>query len=297
MPFPEFDPVLLQIGPFAIRWYALAYIVGILLGWWYLTKLLQQPMLWNPKEATKAVDQPPFTKVQLDDALFYVTLGIILGGRLGFVFFYRPELLWVPIGEWEPILGFLPFPPALAIWQGGMSFHGGLIGVGLATIYFARKYKLNPIAIGDLFACAAPIGLFFGRIANFINGELYGRVSDVPWAIRFPHYDPALGQWTDAPRHPSQLYEAVLEGAVLFIALRLLVVRFRILQYRGAAIGVFLGGYGLARFFVEFFREPDDYPFAGPIGFLTRGMLLSLPMIALGVWLFIRARNQRTATA
>lgn len=294
MPFPEFDPVLLSLGPLKIRWYALAYIAGIMLGWWYLTRLLQQPQLWNPKDAAKPVRQPPFNRLQLDDALFYITLGIIAGGRLGFVFFYRPELLWEPFAQWPEILGFLKIPPALAIWEGGMSFHGGLIGVALATLYFARKEKLSAIGIGDLLACAAPIGLFFGRIANFINGELYGRITTAPWGVKFPHWNETLRQYTFDARHPSQLYEAVLEGAVLFLVMRLLITRFRILQHPGAAIGVFLSGYGLARFFVEFFRQPDDYQYADPTGFLTRGMLLSLPMIALGIGLFYRARNQRT---
>ncbi|MEM9422292.1 MAG: prolipoprotein diacylglyceryl transferase [Pseudomonadota bacterium] len=293
MPFPEFDPVLISIGPLQIRWYALAYIAGILIGWWYLARLLQQPLLWSAKDAASASQQQPISKLQLDDALFYITLGVILGGRLGFVLFYRPELLAAPIGEWPQLFGFLPFPTALAIWEGGMSFHGGFIGVIAATLYFARKEKLDAVAIGDLLACAAPIGLFFGRIANFINGELYGRISSVPWAIKFPHYDASVQQWLYDPRHPSQLYEAALEGALLFVILRILVTQFRLLKYKGAAIGVFLAGYGASRFFVEFFREPDDYPFAGPIGFLTRGMLLSLPMLAIGVWVFIRARNRR----
>ena len=300
MPFPEIDPVFISIGPFMIRWYALAYIAGILLGWWYLIKLLDQPKLWQAPASGPpgAQTTPPMNRAQLDDVLFYVTLGIIIGGRLGFVLFYRPELLIEPLGEWPRAFGFLPIPPALAIWQGGMSFHGGLIGVALATIYFARKIDRHPLAIGDLFACAAPIGLFFGRIANFINGELYGRPADVPWAVRFPeYYDRASGQWIYAadavPRHPSQLYESFLEGALLFAALWFLTTRFHILRFRGAAIGVFLAGYGLARFIVEFFREPDSYEYAQPLGFLTRGMMLSLPMIALGIWLFIRARRSR----
>ncbi|WOI54631.1 prolipoprotein diacylglyceryl transferase [Parvularcula sp. LCG005] len=287
MPYPDIDPVLLSLGPLQIRWYALAYIAGILAGWWYLIRLLKQPELWTPKGAGPGA--LPLTKAQLDDVIFYVTLGIILGGRLGFVFFYRPELLAVPFGEWDKLLGFLPVPPALAIWQGGMSFHGGLIGVAVSTFYFARKYKLNPVGIGDLFACAAPIGLFFGRIANFINAELYGRPSDVPWAVRFPeYYDRLSGEWIYAadavPRHPSQLYEAGLEGLILFGVLWYAVHRLRVLQYKGAAIGIFLAGYGLSRFIVEFFREPDDYKYAGPLGFLTRGMMLSVPMIVLGLW-------------
>lgn len=287
MPFPDIDPVFLSLGPLQIRWYALAYIAGILLGWWYLTRLLRQPALWGSAS-------PPLSRVQLDDVLFYVTLGIILGGRLGFVLFYRPDLLTIPIGEWSKIFGFLPVPPAFAIWEGGMAFHGGLIGVAIATILFARQHKLNPIAIGDLFACAAPIGLFFGRIANFINAELYGRATNAPWGIVFPsYYDPQAEQWVYAAdavaRHPSQLYEAVLEGLVLFGALHFATRRFGLLARPGAAIGVFLIGYALARIVVEFVRQPDDY--APPLGFLTRGMMLSLPMIAIGLWLVMRGRR------
>ncbi|ADM09797.1 prolipoprotein diacylglyceryl transferase [Parvularcula bermudensis HTCC2503] len=286
MPYPNIDPVFFSLGPLQIRWYALAYIAGIVLGWMYLRHLLGKPQLWQGPKSRHP--QPPIGNDQLDDVLFYVTLGIIFGGRLGFVLFYRPELLWAP---WEPVLGFLPFPPALAIWQGGMSFHGGALGVAAATVYFARKEKVSPLALGDLFAAAAPIGLFFGRIANFINAELYGRPSDVPWAVTFPsHYDPLAEQWRYAadavPRHPSQLYEAALEGLVLFVILRVAVTRFGLLRFPGATIALFLSGYGAARFFVEFFREPDTYDFAGPIGFLTRGMMLSLPMVLAGAWLF-----------
>ncbi|MEM9990067.1 MAG: prolipoprotein diacylglyceryl transferase [Pseudomonadota bacterium] len=300
MPYPNIDPVLLQIGPIAIRWYALAYIAGIALGWWYLTRLIRQPQLWSSPSTPKVSGTPPLTKEQLDDVLFYVTLGIILGGRLGFVLFYRPELLSTPFGEWPRIFGFLPIPDALAIWQGGLSFHGGLIGVALATFIFTRKHKLSAFAVGDLFACAAPIGLFFGRIANFINAELYGRPSDVPWAVKFPqYYSPLQESWIYAEdvvaRHPSQLYEAILEGLVLFFLIRMAVTRFHILRFKGAAIGIFLAGYGASRFFVEFFREPDNYDFTSPLGFLTRGMMLSLPMVVVGAWLFIRAKKQDKA--
>ena len=298
MPYPEIDPVLVALGPLQIRWYALAYIAGIVLGWWYLTRLIKAPQLWLSKDGKSGPGAPPLTKRQLDDVLVYVTLGIILGGRLGFVLFYRPELLFTPFDEWPRIFGFLPVPEFLAMWEGGMAFHGGLIGVAIATIWFARRHKLSAIGIGDLFACAAPIGLFFGRIANFINAELYGRATSVPWAVTFPQtYDREQGKWVYAadaiPRHPSQLYEAFLEGAVLFAVIWFAVWKMRLLRFKGAAIGIFLSGYGLSRFFVEFFREPDDYKFAGPLGFLTRGMMLSLPMIALGIWIIIWAQRQR----
>lgn len=315
MPYPEIDPVFIGLGPLQIRWYALAYIAGILAGWYYLAQLLKTPALWQGPRAIQTA--PPMNRAQLDDVLFYVTLGIIAGGRLGFVFFYRPELLIEPFSRWPEIFGFLPFPPALAIWQGGMSFHGGLLGVMAATFYFARKHRLDPFAIGDLFACAAPIGLFFGRLANFINAELYGRPTDSWVGMVFPKYfSEARGEWVygpldsagptpdytreqwlasgDAvPRHPSQLYEAFLEGVVLFILVRIAVTRFKILRFPGAATGLFVGGYGLARFCVEFFREPDKYEFAGPIGFLTRGMMLSLPMVAIGAYLFWWAWNKQ----
>ncbi|MGV6819507.1 MAG: prolipoprotein diacylglyceryl transferase [Parvularcula sp.] len=298
MDFPDINPVLVALGPLKIRWYALAYIAGIVLGWHYLSRLLQQPQWWK---APSAEQSPPINKDQLDDVLFYVTLGIILGGRLGFVLFYRPEFLVTPFSEWPRVFGFLPVPEFLAIWQGGMSFHGGFIGVAVATFLFARKHKINPLALGDLFALAAPIGLFFGRIANFINAELYGRPSNAPWAIRFPErWSDAAGSWIYAdnavPRHPSQLYEAALEGLLLFAILRFAMTRFRVLAHPGAAIAVFLTGYGGARFFVEFFRQPDNYEHAHPIGFLTRGMLLCLPMIAGGLWLLWKSTSTRKAS-
>jgi phosphatidylglycerol:prolipoprotein diacylglycerol transferase len=291
MNFPEIDPVFFHLGPLPIRWYALAYLAGIALGWLYVARLIGQPVLWNGRGSIRNPAQPPLDKGLLDDFITWVILGVILGGRLGFLLFYRPELFVAPIGEWPLLLGRLPVPPALAVWQGGMSFHGGLIGVAIVTLVFARKRGTDALRIGDLLACAAPIGLFFGRLANFINAELYGRVTDSPLGMRFPDYfDQTAGRWiygaNAEPRHPSQLYEAVLEGIVLFIILRIAVTRFRILRFRGAATGLFLAGYGAARFFVEFFREPDTY--AATLGFLTRGMLLSLPMIALGLFLFAR---------
>ena len=297
MPYPDIDPVLVALGPLKIRWYALAYVAGIALGWYYLTRLLKRPGLWDGPNSVQI--STPINKTQLDDVLFYVTLGIILGGRLGFVFFYRPELLWDPIGNWPTVFGFLPIPS----WEGGMSFHGGLIGVVLATWYFSRKEKINPLALGDLFACAAPIGLFFGRIANFINAELYGRPWDGPWAVTFPsHWDDQRSEWIYAAdavsRHPSQLYEALLEGLILFVLIRIAVVKFRVLRFPGIATGFFVAGYGIARFFVEFYREPDSYEFAGPLGFLTRGMMLSLPMWAIGgalIWWALKNRKDPTA--
>jgi phosphatidylglycerol:prolipoprotein diacylglycerol transferase len=291
MNFPEIDPVFFHLGPLPIRWYALAYLAGIALGWFYIAKLIDQPALWNGRGSIRNPSKPPLDKGQLDDFITWIILGVILGGRLGFLLFYRPELFIAPLDEWPRLLGSLPVPPALAVWQGGMSFHGGLIGVAVVTAIFARKRGSDALRIGDLLACAAPIGLFFGRLANFINAELYGRVTSGPLGMRFPEYwSEELDRWVygaDAePRHPSQLYEAALEGLLLFIVLRIAIIRFRILRFRGAATGLFLAGYGMARFFVEFFREPDSY--AATLGFLTRGMLLSLPMILFGLFLFAR---------
>jgi phosphatidylglycerol:prolipoprotein diacylglycerol transferase len=306
MAFPEIDPVFFHLGPLPVRWYALAYLTGIVLGWTYLARLLKAPELWNSRASIRNPASPPLDKERLDDFVTWIILGVILGGRLGFVLFYRPELIWQSPGDWPTIFG-VPVWTPLAVWTGGMSFHGGLLGVAVVTLLFARKRGTDALRIGDLLACAAPIGLFFGRIANFINAELYGRATDGPMGMVFPRvYDRERGGWLYGPeegpaaftrdewletgaavaRHPSQLYEAALEGLVLFIVLRIAITRFRILRFRGAATGLFLAGYGLARFTVEFFREPDSY--AATLGFLTRGMLLSLPMVILGAFLFFR---------
>ena len=255
--FPTIDPTLVEIGPFAIRWYALAYIGGILLGWRYALVLART----SPYS---------FDRRALDDFLLWVTLGIVLGGRLGYVLFYKPGY-------------FLEHPAEIVfVWQGGMSFHGGMLGVVIGIVLFARLRKIPLLALGDLVACVVPIGLFLGRVANFINGELFGRVSDVPWAMVFP-------RGGDLPRHPSQLYEAGLEGLVLFCVLWL-VWRYSGLRQRpGAVSGVFLVGYGLSRIIVEFAREPDAH-----LGFLfagaTMGQLLSVPMVLLGLGLILWAR-------
>ena len=266
--FPTIDPTLIEIGPFAIRWYALAYIGGILLGWRYALVLAR-------------TSPYPFERRTLDDFLLWVTLGIVLGGRLGYVLFYKPGY-------------FLEHPAEIVfVWQGGMAFHGGMLGVAIGIVVFARLRRVPLLALGDLVACVVPIGLFLGRIANFINGELFGRVSDVPWAMVFP-------RGGDLPRHPSQLYEAGLEGLVLFCLLWLLWRHSSLKQRPGAISGVFLAGYGLSRFVVEFAREPDAH-----LGFLfagaTMGQLLSVPMVLLGLGLILWARplppEQRTAAA
>ena len=254
LPFPAIDPVLVQIGPFAIRWYALAYIVGLVVGWRYLRRLVQRPG-WQ------------LTPIDVDDLLLYVTLGVVLGGRLGYVLFYRPgHYLTQPL-------------EALAVWQGGMSFHGGVVGVILAMWLFARLRDRSFLEIGDAVVCAIPIGLFLGRIANFINGELFGRTTDVAWGMVFPYGGPL-------PRHPSQLYEAILEGLVLFVVLAAFAWRPRDPKTAGRLSGIFLMGYAIGRSFAELFREPDAH-----LGFLwgqlTMGQLLSLPMFIAGLGLVL----------
>lgn len=258
LPFPMIDPVLVEIGPFAIRWYALAYIAGIVLGWLLARRLVALP----PAVASRE---------QLDDYVTWATLGIILGGRLGYVLFYRPG-------------HFLSHPAEiLAVWQGGMSFHGGMLGVILATLLFCRWQGIDPLGFGDRIAPVVPIGLLFGRLANFINGELWGRVTDLPWGMVFPTGGPE-------PRHPSQLYQAGLEGLVLLALLLVLVHRSAIRARRGFLTGAFLAGYAVARLVGELFRQPDAH-----LGFLfggvTMGQLLSLPMLAAGLWLMARARG------
>jgi phosphatidylglycerol:prolipoprotein diacylglycerol transferase len=262
IPFPAIDPVLFTIGPFAIRWYALAYIAGILLGWRLIRLWVRQPG-WA------------VTPEQVDDLVFYVTLGVILGGRLGYVLFYQPAL-------------FLADPLSiLAVWRGGMSFHGGLLGVLVATFWFARSRGIAFFELTDALAVATPIGLFFGRIANFINAELWGRVADLPWAVIFPTAGPE-------PRHPSQLYEAGLEGLVL-LAVMLWCGRGRYRpQARGTLSGVFLIGYAVARMFVELFREPDAH-LGYLAGVITMGQLLSLPMLLFGIFLVARGRRRMAA--
>lgn len=261
IPFPIIDPVAISIGPFAVRWYGLAYLAGLMLGWWYMRSLVSVPALWG------AVKRPSIEA--LDDLLMYAALGIVIGGRIGEVVFYN-----LPYYSANPA-------EILKIWQGGMSFHGGLIGAALAGVFFAWRTGVKPLSVFDLMATVVPFGLLFGRIANFINGELWGRVADVPWAMVFPEGGPLA-------RHPSQLYEAALEGALLLVVMAWASRRFGFRQ-PGRLSGLFGIGYGLSRFFVEFFREPDErigFLFGG---WLTTGMLLSLPMVAIGAWLFWRA--------
>ena len=268
MPFPDFDPVLVQIGPFAIRWYALAYVAGILLGWRYVAGLMKKPALWGPRGA-------PATTAQVDDLVLWITLGVILGGRLGHVFFYTPSIIVE-----DPL-------EIVQVWHGGMSFHGGALGVLVAVFAFCWKNRLDVLRVGDAITACAPIGLFFGRIANFINGELWGRPTDAPWAIVFP-------QAGIEPRHPSQLYEAALEGLALFLILRWATHGAGLLKRRGVVAGLFLLGYALFRTFVENFREPDRYLQHFPLG-LTMGMMLSAPMVIGGLFLIWRGMREPPA--
>ena len=263
IPYPVIDPIAIEVGPIAIRWYGLAYMAGILLGWLYGRMLFSRPELWNGK--------PPMTKGQADDFLLWITLGIVIGGRLGFVLFYEPSY-------------FLAHPLEIpAVWKGGMSFHGGLLGVVAAVYFFARRIGIEKLSLGDVAAAATPFGLFFGRIANFINSEVVGRVSDLPWAMVFP----GAG---DQPRHPSQLYEAALEGVVLLTILAVAIFRYKALTRPGTVFGLFLVFYGIFRSLVEFVREPH---FGHPldIGILTPGIVYSIPMILIGAWLIWRARE------
>lgn len=263
--FPNIDPVAFSIGPFEVRWYALAYIAGLLFAIWYAKRLVATPALWADRK-------PTATPAQVDDLFVWIALGVILGGRLGYVLFYNP-------------LHFLANPlDIFRMWEGGMSFHGGFLGVVVALLIYGRRHGMTLDRLLDLGAAATPVGLGLGRLANFINGELYGRAGDVPWAMIFPN-DPQ-----QIPRHPSQLYEGLLEGLVLFVIIRIATHRFQALAHPGRASGLFALGYGLSRIIVEFFREPDaqlGYFF----GFITMGMILSLPLVAVGIWLLLRSRR------
>lgn len=269
LPFPTIDPVIFEFGPFALRWYALAYIVGIILAWRYMRLLVRNERLWGTRHRP--------TETDIDDFVLWGTLGIIIGGRLGYVLFYNPAYYLANPAE------------AIAIWTGGMSFHGGFAGTVVAMLLFAWRRGLSIWTLFDLAGCAAPIGIFFGRIANFVNQELWGRPTDVPWAFVFPDVGPE-------PRHPSQLYEAALEGVLLFFVLRLLSHRFTLLQKPGFLAGAFAFGYGIGRSIAELYRVPDAH--IGYLsGFLTMGILLSLPMILAGLAAMIWAGTRKTGAA
>ena len=280
IPYPSIDPVAVQLGPVAIRWYALAYIVGILLGWWYSRRLVSNDRIWG------RVPRP--TPLEMDDFILYATVGIVIGGRVGYVFFYNP--------------GYYLYHPveALQVWKGGMSFHGGFLGSMVAMWLFQRGREFSLWSLFDIFTASATFGLFFGRVANFINAELWGRPSNVPWAVIFPGDAASIcpDGWVGAcARHPSQLYEAGLEGIALFLLL-LWAIRRGALARPGRVIGLFLIGYGAARIFVEQFRQADgqfvapDNPhghvirLAGEWG-LSMGQVLSLPMLLAGLALLV----------
>jgi phosphatidylglycerol:prolipoprotein diacylglycerol transferase len=266
--FPQFDPVIVQLGPLAIRWYALAYITGLVLGW----RMVRRLVLKTPVVATE---------LQVDDFLTWATLGVVLGGRLGYVLFYQPEV-------------YLAHPATIfAVWEGGMSFHGGMLGVAIAVFIFCRRNAIPLLGFADRIAVVAPIGLGLGRCANFINGELWGRPAPawLPWAMEFPH-TPGCPSFPDfcVPRHPSQLYEALMEGLLLFIVMFVLSRRQSVRDRFGMLTGTFLVGYAIARIIGEHFREPDAF-----LGFLsfgtTMGQILSIPMLLAGLWLIFRARR------
>jgi phosphatidylglycerol:prolipoprotein diacylglycerol transferase len=260
-------PVAVDLGFFQIRWYSLAYLAGIIIGWWYLLKLIAQP-------------GSPMARRHADDLVFYATLGIILGGRIAYILFYQPSIL-------------KHFTDIFKLWEGGMSFHGGAIGVSLGIILLARKEKLQWLRVHDFVACCVPFGLFFGRLANFVNGELWGRETDVPWAIRF-HEMVNGAIVTGEPRHPSQLYEAGLEGILLGLVLWFFFWKTKARYDPGKLVGIFLLGYGMSRFFVEFFREPDRQlmQFAQETG-MSMGQWLTVPMIVGGAYLIATAKGRR----
>ena len=278
--FDLIDPIIFTIGPFELfgqelrfdlRWYAVAYIAGLLLGWRYMVSLSRRPLLWTNRGARKTA-KSPFDVDDVDDLLMWATIGVIAGGRLGYVLFYQTDAIWER-----------PLWIVTGIVEGGMAFHGGLIGVALALFFTSRARKLDLWRVADAAAVVAPIGLFFGRMANFINGELWGRASDVPWAMQFAN-DP-LGLC----RHPSQLYQAALEGLAIFAIVNIATWKFRSLARPGLNTGLFLVSYGIFRAVLETVREPDRHMPEALQGYITMGMLLSIPMIIAGAWLINRA--------
>lgn len=262
------DPVALDLGFFELRWYSLAYLAGIFIGYWYMLRLLKAP-------------GAPMARRHADDLVFYAALGIILGGRIGYVLFYNLSY-------------YLQHPvDILKLWDGGMSFHGGMLGTVLGILYLSRKEKLPWLRVHDYVACCVPFGLFFGRLANFVNHELWGAPTDVPWAVSFPEVMNGMIV-NGPPRHPSQLYEAILEGVVLFVVLWVMFWKTKARYEPGKLVGTFIFLYGIFRFLVEFVREPDSQliPFTQATG-LHMGQWLSLPMILLGLYLIWTARSRR----
>ena len=279
--FPDIDPVIFRLGPLEPRWYGLGYVVGILFAWWYGKRLLRKPQLWKN-------NQPPMNADKLDDFVIWAVIGVVVGGRLGQVLFYEPEFYFANPAK------------IIAVWDGGMAFHGGFIGMALAMVFFALKNKIVAFSMFDTIAAGVPVGLGVVRVCNFINNELWGREAfTIPWAVLFP------GSAGGIPRHPSQIYEALTEGLLLFVVLAILIYAFKALKKPGLVSGTFVMGYGIARIFVEFFREPSENFIA--LGFpnkdtailllnanadgdwLTRGMLYSLPMVIIGLGMIIYA--------
>ena len=293
--FPNLSPEIFSISlfgtEFALRWYALAYIAGILIAWYLAARAVKRPALW-PNETA------PVTPRQVEDLMTWIILGVILGGRLGYVLFYQPSV-------------YLENPAQiLRIWEGGMAFHGGLLGVVVATWLYARAQNIDKLQIADLVAHTVAPGLLLGRLANFVNAELWGRATDLPWGVAFPgraaqDCGQALGEI--CARHPSQLYEAAMEGLILGALILWMVYRRNAFHAPGRILGTFLAGYGIARFIVEFFRQPDAQFISdgNPLGLawqiggygLTQGQALSVPMIALGLWFILRARHAATTEA
>jgi phosphatidylglycerol---prolipoprotein diacylglyceryl transferase len=269
IPFPQIDPVAFALGPVAIKWYGLAYIAGLVLGWLYIRSLLARSELWPGRRA-------PFAVTGLDDLFVWVTLGVVIGGRLGHVLFYDP-------------FHYLAHPQQiLAVWQGGMSFHGGLLGTGAAMFLFARRHGVPVLSVMDAVACAAPIGLLFGRLANFVNGEIVGAVTTMPWGMVFPN-------WGPEPRHPAMLYEAALEGVALFAILRYATHTRLTLRLPGLTTGLFLIGYGGFRIFCELFKIVDYRLFTPEVP-ITKGMAYSVPLLLLGA-LYIAMAQRRSPPA
>ena len=270
LPFPEIDPVIVHIGPLAVHWYGVGYVAGILFAWWYAKRLATNARLW-PRGTL------PIRPSDIDDLIPWAAIGVVVGGRIGYVLFYDlPRYIAEPLD-------------IFAVWNGGMSFHGGLLGTTLAMVLFARFRAIRAWSLIDVVAAGAPVGLGLVRLANFINSELWGRITNVPWAIEFPNGG-------SFPRHPSQLYEALLEGFVLFVVLRFITHYQLKLKAPRFVAGSFVAGYGLARIFVEFFREPDaqlGYLFGG---WLTMGMVLSLPILLAGLWAVATATPDQPAS-
>jgi phosphatidylglycerol---prolipoprotein diacylglyceryl transferase len=262
--FPNIDPVIVNLGPLSLHWYGLGYVAGIMFAWWYGKRLVGNMRLWRD-------NAPPMTTLDLDDFVLWAALGVVLGGRIGHIFFYDFAKYAA-----DPLSIFY-------VWKGGMSFHGGFLGMVIAMILFARRRAINVWSLFDTISCAAPVGLGLVRLANFINSELWGRVTDAPWGVIFPNGGPL-------PRHPSQIYEAALEGLFLFLAMRLLSHSLLKLRNPGFVAGAFVALYGFFRILVETVRQPDLQLGFLAGGWLTMGMVLSLPMIAAGVWAMLRAK-------